>query len=165
MSEGYYFNLISAVMCFVLLQSIPNAEATIRCYKCLATLPTFYTNETIRLCKDFDYSDKFIVDCPYSTYCTKKFTTANIPTTINGTERDCASQKQVIQNYKNGRWQQEVEIEEPYQPGCHKVDDKGTRTSTIENCYCNYDLCNSATTATTGFLTALFTTVIVYAIV
>lgn len=62
---------------------------------------------------------------------------------INGTERDCASQKQVIQNYKNGQWHKEVEIEEPYKAGCSKVNDKGARTSTIENCYCNTDLCNT----------------------
>ncbi|KAJ8964966.1 hypothetical protein NQ314_004483 [Rhamnusium bicolor] len=63
---------------------------------------------------------------------------------INGTERDCASQKQERQNYYNEKWHAEFVIEDPYEEGCAKVNDKGARTTTTEHCYCKGDLCNSA---------------------
>ena len=98
----------------------------------------------MRLCSEFDYSDKFIVDCPYSTFCMKKYFTAKIPSPINATERDCAHQKYITQNFKNGRWQPEVVMEEPYKEGCSVVDDKGLRTATTVDCYCKSYLCNGA---------------------
>ncbi|XP_056640011.1 uncharacterized protein LOC130902561 [Diorhabda carinulata] len=153
MTKGIRINFVLTVISVIFLKNVPTVESTIRCYKCLAALPQYYSTEPVRLCKDFDYSEKFIVTCPYSTFCTKKITSAKIPTTINGTERDCANQKHVIQNYHHGEWHQEVSVEEPYTPGCHKLDDKGTRTSNIEYCYCNTELCNSGNSyKTLGYL-------------
>ncbi|XP_072388141.1 uncharacterized protein [Diabrotica undecimpunctata] len=156
--NGYVINYFTIAVCIIGITNIPNTESAVRCFKCLSALPQYYTNETIRLCKDFDYSDKFIVECPFSTYCMKKFTSAKIPTTINGTERNCANQKHVIQNYHHGQWHQEVSVEEPYTPGCHKINDKGARTSSMEYCYCNTDLCNCANSYSEvgiGFVMAL----------
>lgn len=63
---------------------------------------------------------------------------------INGTERDCANQKLETKQYYDGKWNDEVYIEEPYKEGCSLVNDKGARTPTIEHCYCQGDLCNSS---------------------
>ncbi|XP_023017772.2 uncharacterized protein isoform X1 [Leptinotarsa decemlineata] len=133
-----------AVIITLLLNTFPEIECSIRCYKCLAARPFYYTDETVLLCENFDYSDKFIVDCPYSTFCMKTLTSAKISGVINGTDRDCANQKQVIQKYYDRDWHKEIHVEYPYQPGCTVVDDKGARTSSIEHCYCNSDLCNSS---------------------
>ncbi|KAJ8957949.1 hypothetical protein NQ318_001948, partial [Aromia moschata] len=126
------------------VSGISDVACDIQCYKCLVGPPSFYVNETIRLCKDFDYSEKFIVNCPYSTFCMKRITSAKIPDLINGTERNCASQKFETQNYYNQKWHSEVIIEEPYKEGCEMVNDKGARTTTTEFCYCKGSLCNSA---------------------
>ncbi|XP_044260918.1 uncharacterized protein LOC123008920 [Tribolium madens] len=128
----------------VVFTLISCTEAATKCYKCTTTKPSLYSNETVRLCSEFDYSEKFIVDCPYSTFCMKRDFSAKIPVPINATERDCAHQKLMTQNFKNGFWQPEVVVEEPYTEGCSVVDDKGVRTSTTVECYCKSYLCNGA---------------------
>ncbi|KAJ8978795.1 hypothetical protein NQ317_015520 [Molorchus minor] len=100
-------------------------EAAIRCYKCSVARYVHYINETIRLCEDFDHSDKYIVDCPYSTLCMKRIASAKISDTISGIERDCASQKSENQKLENRTWHLEVTIEEPYEEGCSELNDKG----------------------------------------
>ncbi|XP_030757369.1 uncharacterized protein LOC115883193 [Sitophilus oryzae] len=115
----------------------------IQCYKCIFAENIYTTGES--LCNGFDYSDKFIVDCPYSTYCMKKNTHSKIgEEQINGTERDCALQMYRTQKIRNGKWHQEIEVEEPYVEGCKTTKDKGLRTPFIEHCYCKGDLCNNA---------------------
>ncbi|XP_068901940.1 uncharacterized protein [Tenebrio molitor] len=133
--------LIFAILVAIVISC---ADAAIQCYKCTTTKPPLFSNETTRLCSEFDYSDKFVVDCPYSTFCMKRYFTAKIPGLINATERDCAHQKFETQNFKNGKWQPEVIIEEPYHEGCSLVNDKGVRTSTTTECYCKSYLCNDS---------------------
>ncbi|KAJ8913745.1 hypothetical protein NQ315_007462 [Exocentrus adspersus] len=143
-------SFLGCVAAVILLQCIPALRANVRCYRCLIAMPVVnYDNETIRLCKDFDYSDKFIVDCPFSTFCMKKTVSAKIPYPINGTMRGCASQKEKHHNYLNKQWQVEYTVEDPYEEGCSHLDDKGARSTTAQFCYCKGDLCN-----TTGALAA-----------
>ncbi|XP_060532692.1 uncharacterized protein LOC132705812 isoform X2 [Cylas formicarius] len=118
--------------------------SAIQCYKCILAPYIHFSNETLYKCKDIDFSDKFMVDCPFSTFCMKKVTSAKIPALINGVERNCAYQKLETQRVENGKWHPEVRIEEPYEEGCFKINDKGLRTSTIEYCYCKGNLCNGA---------------------
>lgn len=61
---------------------------------------------------------------------------------INGTIRDCASQRYDYQDYKDGKWSMQVSVEEPYQEGCSTIDDKGWRSSKTQYCYCRGNLCN-----------------------
>lgn len=108
------------------------------------TKPSPHTNETVRLCASFDYSDLYVIDCPYSTMCMKKDISVNLPHPINGTERDCALQRYDYQDLENGKWRLKVAIEEPYDTGCSVIDDKGQRSSRTEFCYCRGDLCNTS---------------------
>lgn len=61
---------------------IPLAEC-IQCYKCTTVGPQPLQNETKRICSDFDHSERYIVDCPYSTFCMKKTFTVNLHTRKN----------------------------------------------------------------------------------
>ncbi|KAG5900064.1 hypothetical protein JTB14_016037 [Gonioctena quinquepunctata] len=139
-------NFAPTVIFALLVNTFPEIECSTRCYKCLAAPPTYYTKETYHLCEDFDYSDKFIIDCPYSTFCMKTITSAKILGVINGTQRECANQKQIIQKYNINirKWEDQVHMEDPYESGCTLENDKGARTATIEHCYCKGDLCNSS---------------------
>jgi len=128
-----------------MIQSYLVLTESIQCFKCTIVAPPAFLNETKRLCSDFDYSERFIVDCPYSTFCMKKTYTVNLQTKlINGTARDCASQMNVIQDYENGKWQKKISIEEPYKEGCSEINDKGQRSSKTTYCYCKGGLCNSS---------------------
>ncbi|CAH0549326.1 unnamed protein product [Brassicogethes aeneus] len=128
----------------IFISSLPTIECTIQCYKCLFTNPVYVSNKVVPLCKDFDYSEKYVVDCPFSTYCMKKIFSGDVSGKINGTERDCAPQKLQNQKYQNGKWQEEIKIEEPYTEGCQVSDRKGQILNKIEYCYCNSYLCNQS---------------------
>lgn len=147
--------LVLAVI-IILVTILQHIDCAVRCYKCSMVLPSLYSNETARLCANFDYSDKYIVNCEHSTLCMKKDFTVNLANPINGTVRDCAPQRYDYQQYKDGKWQLEVAIEEPYEEGCSLTDDKGLRNSRTQYCYCRGDLCNSATLHTsTNVVTVL----------
>lgn len=105
-----------------------------------------YSNEIVRLCSQFDHSEKFIVDCPYSTLCMKKTYSVNLTGNFTkGTHRDCAHQKYEYQKYVDGKWQLAVSIdEEPFMEGCLEADDKGFKISSATYCYCKGDLCNGS---------------------
>ncbi|XP_018568399.1 uncharacterized protein LOC108908756 [Anoplophora glabripennis] len=154
---------VSFILSFVLfLEYIPSLKADLRCYRCIVASPVVnYEGETYNLCKDFDYSEKFIVNCPYSTFCVKKIVSAKIPYLINGTERDCASQKLKQHKYQNKMWHVDYIVEDPYIEGCVKADDKGARTTTAEYCYCKGDLCNAASASGGHFYRYILTAVIV----
>lgn len=66
-------------MFIFIVSDIPDVQCAIKCYKCLVAPPIYYTNESILLCKDFDNSEKFIVNCPDSTFCKKNIFSAKIP--------------------------------------------------------------------------------------
>lgn len=132
---------------YIILSLITTGVSSLQCYQCLINPPPgHYYNTTKRLCVHFDYSDKFIVDCPYSTMCMKQEFHLDIlnGVRINGVLRDCAPQKHVFQDYKNGMWSPKMEILEPYIEGCENVDDKGERSTSTRYCYCRKDLCNSS---------------------
>ncbi|GJQ78097.1 hypothetical protein Trydic_g2435 [Trypoxylus dichotomus] len=131
---------------------------SIRCYKC-APVPrtTYVKNDTVRLCSQFDYSEKYIIDCPYSTLCMKKIYSVNLTGNFtNGTHRDCAHQKYEYQKYVDGKWQLAVAInEEPLAEGCLMADGKGFKISTASYCYCRGDLCNGAVKIAGSILSAV----------
>ncbi|KAF7283619.1 uncharacterized protein LOC143194029 [Rhynchophorus ferrugineus] len=148
-----------SVILLIIAEYIFNVGA-IQCYRCMFA-PYIYDSNA-NLCKDFDYSDKFIVDCPYSTFCTKKNSHAVISDVlINGTERDCALQKLTTQKIREGKWHQAIEVEEPYTEGCKINSDKGLRTASIEHCYCRGDLCNAGYRYNALFPIYLFTIILV----
>lgn len=129
---------------FIMQSNMPVIES-ILCYKCTIVAPPSYHNLTKRLCSDFDGSDHFMVDCPYSTFCMKKMYTVKLKTKlVNGTARDCASQMNVFQDFEDGRWQRKISIDEPYEEGCTESNDKGQLYSRIKYCYCKGDFCNSS---------------------
>ncbi|XP_031331074.1 uncharacterized protein LOC116161749 [Photinus pyralis] len=140
-------SLINEVLAVIFLinSCLPPTKGVL-CYKCTIVAPPAHVNVTKRLCSDFDASDKFIVDCPYSTFCVKKTYTVDLNSVlVNGTSRDCAQQMNVVQEYKNNRWERRILIEEPYTEGCAETDDKGQRSSDSKHCYCKGNLCNLAT--------------------
>ncbi|XP_026501281.1 uncharacterized protein LOC113404573 [Vanessa tameamea] len=138
-----YFMALAAVL------SLVTTEVTsLQCYQCLINPPPGqYYNTTKRLCMHFDKSDKFVVDCPFSTMCMKQEFHLDIQNgvRITGVLRNCATQKHDYHDYKNGTWSPKTEILEPYEEGCSHTDDKGERTTPTRYCYCRENLCNSST--------------------
>ncbi|XP_014372000.2 uncharacterized protein LOC106721551 [Papilio machaon] len=118
----------------------------LECYKCLINPSQGENYKTAtNLCTNFDYSDSFIVDCPFSTMCMKQDFHLDIQNgvRIEGVLRDCAPQKHEYQDFKNGKWSPKTEVLEPYKEGCFSGDDKGERVTTSRYCYCRSNLCNS----------------------
>ncbi|KAL3271268.1 hypothetical protein HHI36_021759 [Cryptolaemus montrouzieri] len=132
--------LLLAVI-WIIFSDVPPSTA-IRCYKCSLTKTNLYLTETTGLCSEFDYSERFIVDCPESTFCVKKIYQANIAGFLNGTDRFCAFQKYETHKVVNGVWEPRVIIEEPYTENCTVINDHGLKTVWTEECYCKTDLCN-----------------------
>ncbi|KAF2882724.1 hypothetical protein ILUMI_23457 [Ignelater luminosus] len=133
---------LTCTLAAILARYVPMAQS-IQCFKCTIVAPPAFPNEPKRLCSSFDYSDHYIVDCPYSTFCMRKTYVVDLnENLINGTIRDCALQKNVIQVYEDEKWQRKVLIEEPYKEGCLEINDKGQRLSNITYSYCKGDLCN-----------------------
>ncbi|XP_028157271.1 uncharacterized protein LOC135082282 isoform X3 [Ostrinia nubilalis] len=120
----------------------------LQCYQCLINpLPGQYYNTTKNLCVHFDYSERFIVDCPFSTMCMKQAFHLDLigGVKVTGVLRDCASQKNEHYDFVNGKWIPKMEILEPYVEGCQDIDDKGERTTSHNRfCYCRQNLCNSS---------------------
>ncbi|XP_050679789.1 uncharacterized protein LOC126975792 [Leptidea sinapis] len=136
------------------LSLLANGVSPLQCYQCLINPhPGEYYNTTKRLCVHFDSSEKFVVDCPYSTMCMKQEFYLDIQNgvRINGIQRDCAQQKHEYQDYKNGRWSPKTEIVEAYEEGCTSPDDKGERAVVTRYCYCRNDLCNTSSTNHEGY--------------
>lgn len=66
----------------------------IECYKCSVSPGSRQLNTTTQLCSQFDESDKFIVDCPYSTMCSKKVLRIKLQgKDVDTIVKDCAVQK------------------------------------------------------------------------
>lgn len=117
------------------------------CYQCTIHPPNAYSNETARLCSHFDYSSKFHVDCPYSTFCMKKTFELELQhgKKVKANIRDCAPQRYNHQVFKDGRWEVENSIEnDVYTVGCHQEKTLGIKIPNAEYCYCATNLCNSA---------------------
>ncbi|XP_053617253.1 uncharacterized protein LOC128679203 [Plodia interpunctella] len=137
-----------AVMLIVSLTSGLPVASPLQCYQCHINPPVGQTyNTTKNLCAHFDYSDKFIVECPYSTMCMKHEFHLDILNgkTITNVVRDCAQQKHEYHDYHNGQWSPKMEVLEPYHEGCQNVDDKGERTTSFNRyCYCRSNLCNTS---------------------
>ncbi|KAL4711919.1 hypothetical protein ACJJTC_006088 [Scirpophaga incertulas] len=140
--------------------------SSLQCYQCLINPPSGQLyNTTKNLCVHFDYSDKFIVDCPFSTMCMKQEFRLDIQrgVTIEGVLRDCASQKHEYHDFQNGKWYPKMEILEPYTEGCHDVDDKGQRiTSYNRFCYCRQNLCNASPTTNHEGYTDIMGVIVVF---
>ncbi|XP_011552453.3 uncharacterized protein LOC105384010 isoform X2 [Plutella xylostella] len=146
-----------------ILTFISTGATSLQCYQCFINPPPgHYYNTTERLCNHFDQSDKFIVDCPYSTMCMKQDIHLDIQNgvRIKGVLRDCASQKHEFQAYVNGRWEPRVEVLEPYAQGCQQVD-KGEKISDTRYCYCRDNLCNTST-STEGSYTDIMGVIMVF---
>ncbi|KAJ2942801.1 hypothetical protein O0L34_g14988 [Tuta absoluta] len=135
------------VLATSLLSIIVTGVSSLQCYQCFINpKPGHNYSTTKRLCSNFDYSDDFIVDCPYSTFCVKQEFHYKLLNgdRVEGTLRDCALQKNEYQDFRNGHWSPKIEIVEPYREGCEDIDDKGQRTTPTTYCYCRSSLCNSA---------------------
>ncbi|XP_045771132.1 uncharacterized protein LOC123871391 [Maniola jurtina] len=130
-----------------LLSFVITGVSSLQCYQCLINPPLGqYYNTTKNLCVHFDYTERFIVECPFSTMCMKQEFHLDIQNgvRITGVLLDCAPQKNEYHDFKNGRWSPKMEILEPYEEGCSEVDDKGERTTPTKYCYCRKNLCNSS---------------------
>lgn len=58
--------------------------------------------------------------------------------------RDCAQQKFIEQVFRNGQWEKEITIEEPYKESCELAEDSGREGKSKMYCHCRGNLCNSA---------------------
>ncbi|XP_031623050.1 uncharacterized protein LOC116340607 [Contarinia nasturtii] len=123
----------------VVLMTILDVTEAIKCYRCTVTSSP-RENRTEQLCAKFSESDEFTVDCPYSTMCMKKIFRLQLEngTNVETVNRNCADQKKTDQVFKQGTWQNEITIEEPYAEGCMN------QTSDTVYCYCRGSMCNTA---------------------
>lgn len=151
--------------------SCHSSVSGIQCYRCLpkAVPPSSSSNQTTFLepCSQFDGSNKFVIDCPLSTFCMKRNFTLEFPDgsechfeskygdhvaifslfLLLGnaivTERGCAQQSFSYRVLKRGQWQTVNDVNETiYQDGCI-LENQGTKPPT-QYCYCSSRLCNSA---------------------
>lgn len=66
-----------------------------------------------------------------------------------------------MQVFKNGAWQSENTVEEPYEPGCTTQKDIGIDSSTMY-CHCRGGLCNSASKESTNYHTDAMAVIFVF---
>lgn len=128
----------------VLIFCLVKYVKSIRCFECYVVEHSDYKpNITQNLCKDFDYSEKFVKECGNSTFCRKTFLSTKLANPLIGIQRGCANQLELGQQYENGIWNKNFGVvENAYQEGCIVIDSYGLRSVKIEHCYCSSDFCN-----------------------
>ncbi|XP_030753443.1 uncharacterized protein LOC115880370 [Sitophilus oryzae] len=139
------FVLLSIVLQFYVVYEVSG----LRCFQCHMVQHPYYItdNKSVLTCKDFDYSNKFIVECPHSTFCYKRTSKNHFyKEDFVRVERGCASQLYRGQNFdpSAGFYQEEYVVGNAYKRGCRKVESFGERRTDIEDCYCDSDLCNAS---------------------
>ncbi|XP_050337920.1 uncharacterized protein LOC126764170 isoform X3 [Bactrocera neohumeralis] len=131
----------------LLMLSRIDSIAAIKCFKCSVTVEKNYIqNITVLtpMCTKFDWSENFIIDCPFSTMCLKTISTLHLQNEKQNTiTRGCAPQKDTKQVFKNRRWQQEYSVQEVYDEGCTEFKANHLSVSSKIHCYCRGNLCNS----------------------
>ncbi|XP_018794285.1 PREDICTED: uncharacterized protein LOC108972216 isoform X3 [Bactrocera latifrons] len=85
----------------LLMLSRIDSVAAIKCFKCGVTVEKNYIqNITVLtpMCTKFDWSENFIIDCPFSTMCLKTISTLHLQNEKqNAITRGCAPQKDTKQ--------------------------------------------------------------------
>lgn len=78
-----------------LLKNKTDVTYAIKCYRCTVGPTHRVANRTQQLCAQFQETDEFTIDCPYSTMCLKKvfWYTLQDGTKIETVSRNCADQK------------------------------------------------------------------------
>ncbi|KAF7281790.1 hypothetical protein GWI33_004272 [Rhynchophorus ferrugineus] len=132
----------------ILLFCMWNMVSALRCFQCYMVEKPYYFQDGLSslTCNDFDYSNKFIVECPSSTFCYKR--TAR--THFYGKEfireaRGCAPQEYVGQKYDDflGFSEERYVVKDAYKSECVAREGFGLRLTESADCFCNSDLCNS----------------------
>ena len=141
--------LLINLLVIIIVNSVNTIDG-LQCYQCTADphIQNGPKSTTLYTCSDFDHSDKYVIDCPYSTLCLKRVQSLviNDLVTVNVTTRGCATQKSKTPTYVNGSWTDVIQIVEPYQSGCYESFVKDNRLTQRVNCYCHGDFCNYAIT-------------------
>lgn len=140
------------ILIFLLL---PCMVISLNCFEChIVEHSEFHPNKTQKLCDTFDHSEKFVRNCENSTFCRKTIIKGDISGVKVGVERDCVNHAYnlVVKYNKDGSWYMDREtIADAYKRGCSVVDSYGMKSVSIQHCYCNTDLCNSAMTISSYF--------------
>jgi len=152
----------SAAVSVVVLIMLLDQSNAIKCYRCTVAPTNRHENRSQQLCLHFSESDDFVVDCQYSTMCMKKIYKYQL---LNGevietVQRNCANQKYTDQVFKNGAWQEENTVEEPYKPGCDVQKYVGLETTMY--CHCTGALCNSSSKESTSYHTDAMAVIFVF---
>lgn len=72
----YYIPLLNTTFSFFFPPTgLATLSLALSCYRCDSTIQN---QHGVPLCSDFDYSDRFIVECNNSTFCMKKTYTVNL---------------------------------------------------------------------------------------
>ncbi|XP_046416767.1 uncharacterized protein LOC124177893 [Neodiprion fabricii] len=118
-----------------------NSEG-ILCYKCTPTRE--YKPAGPYPCSEFDWSERFQVECPKSTLCMKITSTTVLgQNEVTIVERDCAPQKLATHKYNGNKkkWYSEEKIvKSAYSEGCETQKVEIPR----KYCYCGLHLCNGS---------------------
>lgn len=133
---------------------LPCTATSLKCFECHITKHSdFSPNVTRNLCENFDSSETFVQNCENNSLCRKTIITGDISSEIVGIERECVNDafNIVLKSNKDGTWYKTQEtISKIYSEECSTVESYGMRTVNIQHCYCNTDLCNSATSISWG---------------
>lgn len=113
------------------------------------------TDDPLPVCAQLQNTTKFRKKCPNSTMCVKTIhSMVMIDGSIRTTEiRGCAKQfskMYVLMKTPNGKWKtvEDLKINEVYEIGCTPRKKDSMRSTTITDCYCRGNLCNSSSAAT-----------------
>lgn len=113
------------------------------------------TDDPLPVCAQLQNTTKFRKKCPNSTMCVRTIhSMVMIDGSIRTTEiRGCAKQfskMYVLMKTPNGKWKtvEDLKINEVYEIGCTARKKDSMRSTTITDCYCRGNLCNSSSAAT-----------------
>lgn len=123
-----------------------SAAEILECFQCFEGVGT-NSEKPLPVCSQLSDSPEFKVLCPNSTMCLKVVHTMNL---LYGSKRTtetrgCASQVSVVPVLKGKFYEDVVVIDEPYKDECMEKKSHSMLTSTVQQCYCRGNLCNSAT--------------------
>ncbi|KAI8114748.1 hypothetical protein CVS40_12915 [Lucilia cuprina] len=141
-------DLTGVIVAFTIINTI-DLGTSIKCFNCAVTaeiLAIGYDQIITPSCSNFDGSSKYIIDCPYSTMCSRIIAKRHLQ---NGYEQQtttvgCAQQKRLRHVLYNGKWMEEYSVEEVYTEECKTMGDSNHLFGATKTyCYCRGDLCNS----------------------
>nr|XP_002050765.2 uncharacterized protein LOC6626712 [Drosophila virilis] len=143
---GRTLTLFSGITVLAVVCNSCAAAEILECYECFEGAGA-NMEKPLPVCSQLRNSPEFRVACPNSTMCLKTVSTINLQdgSKWSAVLRGCANQVKITHVLRNRFYEEVAVIDEPYKDGCIEKKDHNMLTSTVQQCYCRGNLCNSAT--------------------